>query len=691
MATRSNQIVWREVEAGRLVHCRLHLHPRSFDIIGVYQHTWSTAVTQKSRRKQIWTSLGKLLKEIPNRNSLCILGDFNCSPPSMPRLVGQAHFVTKTGNKLGPQHGDSSTLSQLMNDFQLVALNTWTPTLGATSFTPSGSSRIDYIMVGYRDADTSAKEVGLLTDAPYLHTGAYYVPMITSANHKYFRQPRTSQQSFPRQVKEFCTTEFRQDTIHWQCCETGINYALRQATDLHELDDMYRILTQGLLHYFRTGKLIQSQTSSGFAVQKWHHYAQLCQPGTPDLHTLFNKWKHFLSFHKMEKMHIRWNKAVKQAKIKQLTMEAQHAFQQHDSFRLYHAISRACPRQKTKRIHLRNYTGEFLTPPAETAAYVKYIQDNWSGPSVDIPDLPIPGVPFNIIELEQVIATTPTTKAVAPGFAPGPLWKSQSVFIAEWLMQKLHIWWNQNPPHIPQTWRDARACWLPKPHKPPTRLENLRMLGLQEPLGKAVLKLVAKKALFQTLQWLGTYPQYAYLPFRSTRDSILRGATHCEAVRQLLMNQKRSIHASTHSQPRLHCAGGIMLFLDLHKAFDQVPRPTLITALQRTQLDPRLQSLIIHWHQNTHYHIEASNTCRSIQVSRGVRQGCSIAPFLWTTVMALLIDDLQHCIPREWFCQTSPYMQMISMSTVCFKISQNLLKQSSTSKRSLQPLNTWDF
>ena len=190
---RPDQIAWREVEAGRLVHCRLHLQPRSFDIIGVYQHTWSTAVVQKSLRKQIWNSMGKLLKEIPHRNSLCILGDFNCSLSSIPRLVGQARYVSSTGNKLGPQHGDSSTLSQLMNDFQLVALNTWTPNLGATSFTPSGSSRIDYIIVRYRDADTSAKQVGLLTDAPFLPSGAYHIPMITSVNHKYFRPPRTSQ------------------------------------------------------------------------------------------------------------------------------------------------------------------------------------------------------------------------------------------------------------------------------------------------------------------------------------------------------------------------------------------------------------------------------------------------------------------------------------------------------------------
>ncbi len=442
--------------------------------------------------------------------------------------------------------------------------------------------------------------------------------------------------------------EFRQETLHWQSCETGLNYALRQATDLQDLDDLYDILSQGLMHYFPTGKSTMSSSQSGFAVQKWHHYAQLCRPGTPDLHTLFLRWKHFSLFHKMEKMHIRWIKRVKRNKIQQLTMEAQQAFQHHDSFRLYHGITRACPKQKTKRIHLRNDAGVFLTPPEETAAYVKYIQDNWTGPLFDVPDLPIPGVPFSITELEQVIATIPSTKAVAPGFVPGVLWKSQSIFIAEWLMSKLHIWWNQHPPYIPQTWRDAWACWLPKPHKSSTRLENLRMLGLQEPLGKAVLKLIAKKALYQTLQWLGTYPQYAYLPFRSTRDPILRGAVHCRAVRQLLMTQKRSIHASTISQPRLHCAGGIMLFLDLHRAFDYVPRPTLITALHRTWIDPRLQNLIINWHWKTHYHIEVNNTCRSIEVSRGVRQGCSVAPLLWAAVMALLCDELQHGIPRDW-------------------------------------------
>ena len=166
------------------------------------------------------------------------------------------------------------------------------------------------------------------------------------------------------------------------------------------------------------------------------------------------------------------------------------------------------------------------------------------------------------------------------------------------------------------------------------------MLGLQEPLGKAVLKLIAQKAMHQTFDHLSTLPQYAYLPYRSTRDAILRGASHCCAVRQLLSSQKRTIHASTAAQPRLNCAGGIMLFIDLHRAFDQVSRPTIAEALRRINLNPELQNLICHWHSCTRYHVEVNQCQRSIDTTRGLRQGCSCAPYAWAAVMALLIHTI---------------------------------------------------
>ena len=131
--------MWRSVHGVDRGSIRLVGGP--IDVIGLYQHTWNTSTVQKLRRKQIWTSLQKLLKEIPNRHPVCLLGDFNCSLPSILRLVGQAHFSTPGGKRLGPQHGDMSILAHTLTDFQLVALNTWTPHLGAWR-----SSRIDCVM-----------------------------------------------------------------------------------------------------------------------------------------------------------------------------------------------------------------------------------------------------------------------------------------------------------------------------------------------------------------------------------------------------------------------------------------------------------------------------------------------------------------------------------------------------------------
>ena len=82
--------------------------------------------------------------------------------------------------------------------------------------------------------------------------------------------------------------------------------------------------------------------------------------------------------------------------------------------------------------------------------------------------------------------------------------------------------------------------------------------------------------------------------------------------------------------------------------FDAVPRPVIAEALAKVQLSPQLQSLLLAWHIDTAYHLDVNQTARSVPVTRGVRQGCSSAPLLWTTVMVLLLDSLQHTVPLQW-------------------------------------------
>ena len=111
---------------------------------------------------------------------------------------------------------------------------------------------------------------------------------------------------------------------------------------------------------------------------------------------------------------------------------------------------------------------------------------------------------------------------------------------------------------------------------------------------------------------------------------------------------QRSIHASAQSQSRLPCAGGIQLFLALTKAFDRLPRPLPLEALQRVKLTPQLQSVLLARDIDARYYIDVSSTSRCIPVRIGARQGCSSAPYFWSTAMVLLLDNLQKTVPLQW-------------------------------------------
>ena len=102
--------------------------------------------------------------------------------------------------------------------------------------------------------------------------------------------------------------------------------------------------------------------------------------------------------------------------------------------------------------------------------------------------------------------------------------------------------WSASPPFIPQEWRDGWTVFMPKPNKAATRVENLRVLALQNPLGKAMVKLLTKQALHETLPAICQFPQFAYLPLRSTRDALMRVAKHCVETRQLFRGQVKNIH-----------------------------------------------------------------------------------------------------------------------------------------------------
>ena len=261
---------------------------------------------------------------------------------------------------------------------------------------------------------------------------------------------------------------------------------------------------------------------------KWHHYKVARGTCGTDLSAIFLKWFHIAQFWKLDRQHQRSVKTFKREQLNQMIDEAQRAFHLHDPYKLFRVINKRCPKIKHRRIHLKGPDGDFYSPAQETAAYCSYVTEQWTGPELVFDAIEAPGVPFTYEQLLHALECIPTTKSVASPFAPGAVWKAQAHFLTEWLFPQLQDWWSCNPPFIPQEWKDGWLCMLPKPGKSTTCVENLRPLALQEPVGKAIIKLLTRLAVNQSIDDLSYLPQFAYLggapemQFFDWQDTALR-------------------------------------------------------------------------------------------------------------------------------------------------------------------------
>ncbi len=225
-----SQLAWSSIIPGKLVHCRMYLQKQTIDIIGLYQHVWMNTKQQMETRQQFWTRLGNLFQKIPSRNLMIVLVDFNCSLPAVSRLVGTDTFHTRHGRLRGPQHSDKYDLVQVLQDYNLVALNTWTRDHGPTfkgHF--DRNSRIDFIVTRLHSADAISKQVGHLVDAPFVPEGTHHVPMLATLSYNSCKQCRRSTMLFSHSLKNRCINDSREDTLTWQKCQNDIDENLRNA------------------------------------------------------------------------------------------------------------------------------------------------------------------------------------------------------------------------------------------------------------------------------------------------------------------------------------------------------------------------------------------------------------------------------------------------------------------------------
>ena len=450
------QIAWTSIYPGRILHCKIHCTTRPIDIIGIYQYVWNGSAMQTQRRQHIWDLTRTSLDDLAKRNTLCLLGDFNCSLRAIPRLVGTDHYVDSAGHKRrGPQHGDQIKFEQLIQDSNLVGLNTWDPMMGPTFQNTLGrSSKIDFIFTRMFTDDKQARQVGYLRKAPFLAGGPQHVPLLVTLGHRVCRHHRRVPNGFSSSTKTQCIYDSRNESVRWQGCMETINKELRTSA-VQSLEQLNDILKHGILQHYSSAPAARGDKVPGSLQMKWHHFRQAKSPGATTLRMVLQKWFHVSKFQQFDRLHARQAHQHKRQQLNEMTQEAASAHAQHDSYRLFKVVNKYCPKQRLKRIRLKNDAGHFLTPTEETAEYCRYISETWSGPELTPKTTTPPGIPFTLEELLQELETIPSTKAVAPVFAPGAVWKGQAHYLGPWILEQLSQWWNLPSPYICQVWRDS--------------------------------------------------------------------------------------------------------------------------------------------------------------------------------------------------------------------------------------------
>ena len=686
-----NLLSHRTIIPGRLVHLRLHLAPRYLDILACYQHAGHAGADMEARAS-FWTTLDGTLNALARRHGLVLAGDFNCCLTAGYPVTGTNVFTHKGRQVLGTQHRDRALFNQIALQHGLVALNSWNATMGPTSVNPIGAvSRIDFVFIRQKFVDAHSRRA-VIPEAPFAHDlGAHHKPLL--CNLAFPRAPKVPHGEKLLQLKH------RQNgrearlagTPQWRLFEAeldqmvhsvltwppwpsdGLNHDAEPwantATDFSspsmpnpdffvaQLDNCHANALQCFSKHFTIPSSLNTQgreptldtpiSSLQVVRNKWKHFHAFRKPAPIMSRTVFNVWWHVTQFGLRQKQHARLVHSNKMQRIADVIETAAKAAANHDSYTLFACIRTLMPKSD-RRIKLRNMHGQLMSTVEEVACFRAHIRRTWQGPA-SCPQFGwMTTMPFAREELICALAKTPETKAVAPGRAPGTVWRLQAERVGNWLFDMLCHWWIDRPPMVPQSWKDGWLCFIPKPGTAPSHPSTLRPLALTDPLGKTVMQLVALRIRNQAWPHLVEWPHYAYLPHRSTFDPISRVAQHCREARVL-----RGLHRLTqHDRANgLQCpviCGAIQVFLDVDKAFDSAPRDQLIYGLVDCGVDHGLATLIGEWHSNTRYHYTHLGTNICEQSGQGVRQGCTGAPTLWAVLMVRFLQRLSQTVPKHW-------------------------------------------
>ena len=213
-------------------------------------------------------------------------------------------------------------------------------------------------------------------------------------------------------------------------------------------------------------------------------------------------------------------------------------------------------------------------------------------------------------------------KTVGPDNIPIEAWKCLGEDGLQWLTTLFNLIFKSG--RMPDQWRSSVIVPLYKNKRDAQCCENYRGIKLLSHTLKLWERVIETRLRRETQV---TVNQFGFMPGRSTTEAIHIIRSLMEKYRE----KKRDLH---------------MVFIDLEKAYDSVPRGLIWDTLESRGVPGKYIDLIRDMYVQTKTSVRAPvGLTDFFPVEVGLHQGSALSPFLFAVVMDELSKSVQETVP----------------------------------------------